>query len=221
MFGDGYDTGVFNFLQALFTYTINSSNVVNIFYGGNLGRTGLNAKTYSGTCAYGSTAPGCFGTVGTYGPQFANSQLIGGFYNYTTGNLNLVPEVQYQVAKADAAARPRQREQQFRRGFVREPIRSASRLTRSAAGLSISTRTTRRRKPRTDDFWFLGPNAEAVGFSVSPTWQYKYLFARANAGYLYLLNNKGPTASRMATAATAMAAASSPARSKPASCSRA
>ena len=69
MFGDGYNTGVFNFLQALFTYTVNSSNAVNIFYGGNLGRTGLNAKTYSGTCTYGSTAPGCFGTVGILAPN--------------------------------------------------------------------------------------------------------------------------------------------------------
>ena len=28
--------------------------------------------------------------------------------------------------------------------------------------------------------------------AVAPTWQYKDLFARANAGYIYLLNNKGP-----------------------------
>ncbi len=26
---------------------------------------------------------------------------------------------------------------------------------------------------------------------MAPTWQYKDLFARANVGYLYLLNNKG------------------------------
>ncbi len=32
---------------------------------------------------------------------------------------------------------------------------------------------------------------EAIGFAVAPTWQYKDLFARANAGYIYLLNNKG------------------------------
>ena len=40
--------------------------------------------------------------VGTYGPQFDNSQMIGAFYSYTQGNLNLVPEVQYQYAKANA-----------------------------------------------------------------------------------------------------------------------
>ena len=95
-FGDGYDTGVFNFLQALVTYTINSTNNVNVFYGGNLGTTGLNAKTYGGNNGYGSL------TVGSYGAQFDNSQMIGGFYSYTQGNLNLVPEVQYQYAKTNA-----------------------------------------------------------------------------------------------------------------------
>ncbi len=104
MYGDGYDTGVFNFLQALFTYTINTSNTLNIYYGGNLGQTGLNTKTYGGTCGYGTVnaAAGCFGTTEAYGAQFDNSQLIGAYYSYTAGNLNLVPEVQYQLAKANA-----------------------------------------------------------------------------------------------------------------------
>jgi Putative beta-barrel porin-2, OmpL-like. bbp2 len=38
--------------------------------------------------------------------------------------------------------------------------------------------------------WFIAPDAEAIGAAVSPTWQYKDLFARANAGYLYLLHNE-------------------------------
>ena len=38
--------------------------------------------------------------------------------------------------------------------------------------------------------WFVGPDAEAIGAAVAPTWQYKDLFARANAGYIYLLHNK-------------------------------
>ncbi|OYV35589.1 MAG: hypothetical protein B7Z81_08525, partial [Acidocella sp. 20-61-6] len=62
-FGDGYDSGVFNFLQALVTYTINSSNSLNVYYAGNLGTTGLN------TYAYGNS------TTAAYGPQFVNSQM--------------------------------------------------------------------------------------------------------------------------------------------------
>lgn len=52
-YGDGFDTGVFNFVQALATYTFNSSNVLNVYGAGNLGRTSNNAKIYSGTCNYG------------------------------------------------------------------------------------------------------------------------------------------------------------------------
>jgi hypothetical protein len=189
MFGDGYNTGVFNFLQALATYTINPSNILNIYYGGNLGRTGLNAKTYGGTCGYGN-ANGCFGTVGTYGAQFANSQMVGAFYSYTMGNLNLVPEVQYQIAKADQRLNIAKETSNFgaalfgNYAFDKSPYSLGGWIEyfdshASAADVANGTAT-----------WFVGPNSEAIGLSVAPTWQYKDLFARANAGYLYLLNNK-------------------------------
>jgi len=192
MYGDGYDTGVFNFLQALVSYTFNANNVLSVFYGGNLGQTGLNAKTYGGTCGYGN--PECFGTVGTFGPQFDNSQLVGAFYSYTMGNLNLVPEVQYQVAKADANLGLFKQTSNFSAAvfstytFGKSPYSLGSWVEyfdSHGSGANSATNNT----------WFLGPNAEAVGFAVAPTWQYKDLFARANAGYLYLLNNKGATSS--------------------------
>jgi hypothetical protein len=191
MYGDGYNTGVFNFLQALVSYTFNSSNVLNVYYGGNLGQTGLNAKTYgSALCSYGEVCA----TVGTSGPQFANSQLVGAYYSYTVGNLNLVPEVQYQVAKANAKLGIYKPTSNFGAalfetytfgkspyslgGWVEYFDSHGSALNQNnAQGVNANS-------------WFLGPNAEAVGFAVAPTWQYKYLFARANVGYLYLLNNK-------------------------------
>ena len=46
IYGDGYDTRVFNFLQALATYQFNSNNALSVFYGGELGKTGNNAITY-------------------------------------------------------------------------------------------------------------------------------------------------------------------------------
>ncbi|MDE2458447.1 MAG: outer membrane beta-barrel protein, partial [Rhodospirillales bacterium] len=92
LFGDGWDTHVFNFLQALVSYTIDDNNNVNVYYAGNLGRTGLSARTYG----WGSGT-----TVGQYGPYFMNSQMIGGWYSYTMGNLNVIPEVQYVYAKTD------------------------------------------------------------------------------------------------------------------------
>ena len=36
--------------------------------------------------------------------------------------------------------------------------------------------------------WFIAPHAEGVGFELSPTWQYKDLFARVSAGYVHLIN---------------------------------
>ncbi len=193
MYGDGYDTGVFNFLQALFTYTINSSNTLNVYYGGNLGQTGLNAKTYgSAICNYGDAA--CGATVGAYGPQVDNSQLVGAYYSYTMGNLNLVPEVQYQVAKADAKLGIYKQTSNFGAAlfstytFGKSPYSLGSWVEYfDSHGSALNQNNAQGVNANT---WFLGPNAEAIGFAVAPTWQYKDLFARANAGYIYLLNNK-------------------------------
>ncbi len=181
-FGDGWDTHVFNFLQALVTYTIDTNNNVNVYYAGNLGRTGLNAKTYSGTCSYGSTAPGCFGTVGTYGPYFMNSQMLGGWYSWTHGNLNVVPEVQYVYAKTDHQLGIDKTTANF--GAAVFGDYSFANTPYSLGGW------VEYENSQGEGTWFVGPNSEAAGFAVSPTWQYKDLFARLNGGGLYLLNNK-------------------------------
>jgi hypothetical protein len=186
MYGDGYETGVFNFLQALVSYTFNANNVLNVYYGGNLGQTGLNAKTYgSALCNYGDAS--CGGTVGSFGPEFDNSQLVGAYYSYTMGNLNLVPEVQYQVAKENAKLGIFKPTSNFGAAvfstytFGKSPYSLGSWVEYfDSHGSALDSGS---------DSWFLGPNAEAIGFAVAPTWQYKDLFARANAGYLYLLNN--------------------------------
>lgn len=169
-FGDGFDTGVWNFLQGLVSYTINSTNSVSVYAAGNLGRTGLNTITYGGV------------TTGTYGANFVNSNMIGGYYSYTMGNLNLVPEVQYVYAKADAQL-----------GLTKESANFGTALfadyTFGTSPYSIGG-WAEYEDSTGPDFWFVGPRSEAVGAAVSPTWQYKYLFARANVGALYLLNNK-------------------------------
>ncbi len=172
LFGDGWDTHVFNFLQALVSYTINSNNNVNVYYAGNLGRTGLNARTYG----WGTDT-----TVAGYGPYFMNSQMLGGWYSYTMGNLNVIPEVQYVYAKTD-----------HQLGIDK----STSNLGAAVFGdYSFGTSPyslggwVEYENSQGAGSWFVGPKSEAVGFAVSPTWQYKDLFARANAGGLYLLHN--------------------------------
>jgi hypothetical protein len=189
MYGDGYNTGVFNFLQALVSYTINSSNTFNVYYGGNLGQTGLNAKTYgSALCSYGQT---CGATVGTFGPQFDNSQLVGAYYSYTMGNLNLVPEVQYQVAKANAKLGIYKQTSNFGAALFETYTFGKSPYSLGGWIEYFDSHGSALNQAAGSDNWFLGPNSEAIGLAVAPTWQYKYLFARANAGFIYLLNNKG------------------------------
>ncbi len=180
--GDGYDTGVFNFLQALASYSYNANNSLSVFYAGNLGRTGLNAHTYAGTGNYNTTS------VGPSGSNFDNSQMIGAYYSYTNGNLNVVPEVQYQIAKADAQLNQTKATSNF--GAAVFGDYSFANTPYSLGGwVEYFTSHTSNVDSNT---WFIAPDAEAVGFSATPTWQYKDLFARADVGYLYLLNRTLP-----------------------------
>ncbi len=168
-FGDGYDTGVWNFVQALGTYTIDSDNAVSVYYAGNEGRTGLNAVTYNST------------HVSAYGPFYVNSQMLGGYYSYTMGNLNLVPEVQYIYAKADQQV-----------GIPKFTSNLGAALfcdysfdkTPYSVGAWVEYEDSIGDAP-----WFIGPRSEAVGISVTPTWQYKDLFARADVGGMLLLHH--------------------------------
>lgn len=169
-FGDGFNTGVFNFLQALVSYQFNANNTANLYYAGNLGTTGLNAYGYGN------------GTVGSYGANFVNSQMLGGYYSYTHGNLNVVPEVQYVYAKANQRLGLTKASGSFGAAVFGD---YAFANTPYSLGAWVEYEDS-----TGPDFWFVGPKSEAVGAAVAPTWQYKNLFARANAGAIYLLNNK-------------------------------
>ncbi|MDE8350311.1 MAG: hypothetical protein POG74_12685 [Acidocella sp.] len=174
-FGDGFDTGVFNVLQGLVSYTFNSSNVLNVYGEANLGTTGANAFAYSG------------GTVGS-GNAYVNSNMIGAYYSYTNGNLNLVPEVQFQYAKKNTKAG-------IYNGTTDFGVALFGTYTFGTSPYSIGgwAEYYTEHTGSIDDYsQFSVPNSEAIGFAVSPTWQYKDLFARANAGYVYLLNNTDP-----------------------------
>ena len=168
-YGDGYDNGVWNYIQWLGTYTINSTNAFSIYGGANLGTTGPNTVSYGGDSAF-----------------YANSDLIGAFYNFTMGSLNLVPEVQYQAVRPIS-----------RIGQVKESFNYAAAVF---ADYSIGTSPysvgawveafTAQTSSEDGTNWFIGPNAQGVGVSITPTWQYKDLFARADLGGLYLTRNK-------------------------------
>jgi Putative beta-barrel porin-2, OmpL-like. bbp2 len=168
VFGDGYDTRVFNFLQALATYQFNSDNALNVYYGGELGKTGLNALTYGQN------------TVLQYGPEFVNSQLFGAFYSYTNGNLNVVPEVQYVYAHPDQALMIPKYTSNFGAAVFTD-------YTFGKSPYSLGGMAEYFTSNGSGD-WFIAPHAEGVGVQLSPTWQYKNLYARASVGYMHLLN---------------------------------
>lgn len=171
---DGYRTGVFNYLQVLAGYNFtefgNSNMYVDAYAGINLGRSGLNT-----TGAYGPTAD----YAGLY-----NSNMVGAYVGgYSLGSLSLVPEVQFQWTKADAQLGIPKESQNL--GFLLLTDYSFGESAYSIGGfveyaVTHGSSTT----------WFIGPNAAAVGVSVAPTWQHRNLFARLDAGYLYLTNNK-------------------------------
>lgn len=178
-FNDGYDTGVFNSLQALFSYSFNSSNSVSVFYGGNLGKTGLNANTYgSGAVPYNNSHVGA-------APEFANSQMFGAYYSYNKGNISLVPELQYQYAKPDSSIGIQKGMSNIVAALFADYSFGSSPYSlgawaeyfgqhESAADASNGT------------YWFYGPNASGEAFSITPTWQNKNLFLRADLGVLVL-----------------------------------
>jgi hypothetical protein len=155
--------------------------VLNVYGAGNLGTTGVNATIYGG------------GTVGGYGPEFVNSDMVGAYYSYTLGNLNLVPEVQFQYAKENAKI-----------GITKGTYNGAAALfgdysLGSTSPYSVGAWVeyfTSHTSAADETDWFIGPDASGVGAAVAPTWQYKDLFARANAGYIYLTNNKGSDGSK-------------------------
>jgi hypothetical protein len=170
-FSDGYRTGVFNYLQFLAGYNFADSSYVDVYGGVALGRSGLN-------------------TIGAYGPEsdgYAaeyNSNMIGAYYGGKSfGNLSVVPEVQFQYAKPDVIIGvPKETENYgalliLDYSFGQTPYSLGGFVEYAASRGSYTT-------------WFIGPNAAAVGVSVAPTWQRRNLFARLDAGYLYLTNNK-------------------------------
>ena len=178
-FGDSWDTGVFNFMQGLATYSFNKNNNLNVFYGGNLGRTGLNAQTYGRL------------SVANYGANYLNSQMLGGWYSYTEGNLNLVPEVQYVYAKPDQSVGIKKFTSNFGAVVIADYVFGTSPYSLGSFVEYFDSVGTSR---HSQDYWFIAPGAEGVGMEITPTWQYKDLFARVSAGDVYLLNNGSPVA---------------------------
>jgi hypothetical protein len=177
-YGDGWNTYIFNFLQALVSYTFDKENNINVYYAGNLSHSGLNALTF-GQCG------GTRCTVATYGSNFINSQLFGGWFTHAVGNLNLTSEVQYVYSKPDHEVGINS----FTANFGADLIMDYK-IANTPYSVGAMFEYFDSVGP---SFWFIGPRAEGIGLEVTPTWQSpdKHLFARASVGAIHLLNAPG------------------------------
>ena len=173
MYGDGFNTRTFNVVQTAITYNFNASNYTYLWYVGNLGQTGVNTRAI-GTC--GDTT--C--TTGQLGSYFVNSQQYGGAYSWTYKNLNLVGEFQYTFAKQDH----RVEVPQFTSALA-IPLIVDYNIADTPYSVGGMAEYFTSNGP---GYWFIAPRASGVGFEVTPTWQDKYLFARASVGFLHLTN---------------------------------
>ncbi len=167
-YGDGWDTRVFNFLQASVTYTIDSANSLDVYYGGNLGRTGGNAITY-------------FQMPVGAAPYLVNSQTFGAYDAYTRGNLTLVPELQYVYAKPDQRVSIAKYTGNFSAALFADYGFGASPYSLGAMASYFDN-------VGAQGNWYIAPRAAGFGVELTPTWQHKAFFARLSVGYVYLLN---------------------------------
>lgn len=175
-YGDGSDSGVFNVLQTLITYSPNGNNAASVYTYSNLGRTGPNTFGYGGgTTGYGYGGnPSDFANYSAY----YNSDMIGAYYDYTNGNLNLVPEVQYVYAKVDHKIGI----DKFTSNFGAELIADYT-FPKTPWSVGGQVMYYSNNGPQA---WYLNARSAGLGLGVTPTWQKGNIFARGEVGLLHL-----------------------------------
>ena len=179
VFSDGFDTNVWNYLQLSASYSADDNNNLTLFGATNLGATGLGAKFYGN-----ATRPWSSSTVAVAGAaNFVNSSVIGGYYSFTTGNVTLVPEVQYVWSTKNQAVGLTDYSSHFGAALF-----ANYQFGDSPFSLGGWFQYFTSNGPET---WFLNPGAQGVGMVVGPTWSpawaKKHLFVRGEAGLLHLI----------------------------------
>lgn len=169
-YGDGFDSGVFNVIQGLVTYSFNDDNALSLYGTTNIGRTGPNTFAY-GNGKTGTGYPG-------YNAAYVNSTMIGGYYDYTNGNLNLVPEVQYIYSKVDHKLAL----DKFTSNLGAELI-SDYQFGKSPWSLGGQVFYYSNVGP---EAWYLNAHSAGIGVGLTPSWQQGHVFVRGEAGVMHL-----------------------------------
>lgn len=169
VFGDGWDTGVFNTFQALVTYSFNKNNALSLYGEVNVSRTGPTVT---------SNSYGQYTSIENYGAYYPNSNMIGGYYDFQHGNLQLVPEVQYVYAKVDHKLGL----DKFGANFGAELLGDYQfGNTPYSLGGMLFYYTNIGPEP-----WYLNPHSAGIGVGITPTYQKGHFYVRAEAALLHM-----------------------------------
>ena len=170
---DGYYTKRTNYLQWLVTYVADPTLSI----------------TLNGASHISTTGPDVTG-IGNL--LYNNSSLYGGWVTYTAGNFTVTPEIQYeytnpvtryapQATLAGAAANLTSGVFADY-GFGKTPY--------SLGGfVEYASETPAHRDGNAGDYFGYGPGTTLWGGAITPTWQYKNLFARTDLAFVHI--NKG------------------------------
>jgi hypothetical protein len=195
VFGDGYDTGVWNYLQYLATDKFNANNSLSVYGGVPLGVTGPNTFAYG---TGGLSGGGANGNGGQGELAAVNSTLIGAWYTWKKGDLSITPELQGQWAgpltkyATDApGGGPNNIPKQT--GNFAAALFASYKFGDSPFSIGGWGEYARSYGTGPQATWFVAPNASLIGFAVAPAYQYKQLIARVNIGYVHLLNSGTPS----------------------------
>lgn len=179
VFSDGFDTNVWNYLQLSASYAVNDRHRVTLFGATNLGSTGLGARFYGN-----ATRPWTATSVAVAGAaNLVNSSVIGGYYEFKTGGLTLVSEVQYVWSTRNPSVGLTDYSSHFGAALFANYQFTDSPFS-LGGWLQYFTSNGR-------ETWFLNPGAQGVGMVVGPTWSpdwaKKHLFLRGEAGLMHLI----------------------------------
>lgn len=169
-FGDGFDSGVFNTFQELLTYSFNDNNALSFYGTQNVGTTGPNTFAYG----QGKTGTGYAG----YNAAYVNSDMYGGYYDYTNGNLNVLPEVQYVYSKPNY----RLKLDKFTSNFGAEVITNYQ-FGKTPWSIGSMVFYYKNIGP---EAWYLNANSGAVGIGITPSWIQGHVFVRGEVGLMHL-----------------------------------
>jgi hypothetical protein len=174
-FDDGYYSKRFNYLQWLLTYTVSPSFSVT-----------LNGASH--TSISGPSLPGIGNLL------YNNSALYGGWVSYTMGNFSVTPEIQYVYTSALRRYAPAvdisKTAANFTSGVFADYSFGATPYSLGGF-VEYATETSAHVDGGNGDFFGYGPGTSLWGGALTPTWQYKYLFARADLAFVHVNATNG------------------------------